>query len=121
MADRARTILDFKYEGEIQPIIKKWGDENGFHVRDIDEGIIECQRGGGVVMCPILLRVKQTGTKIHLETWLMVDILTQFTSLFSAPAQSPIDSSVNGLPRERDVARLFVNKLLAELGQPPIL
>ena len=121
MPERARTILDFSYEGEIQPIINKWADENGFHVREIDNGIIECQRGGGVVMCPILLQIKQSEHKIHLETWLMVDILTQFISLFSAPAQSPIDSSVNGLPRERDVARHFVNKLLDKLGQPPII
>jgi len=121
MANKARTILNFNYKDDIQPILTKWADENGFHLRDIGKGVIECQRGGGVVMCPILLQVKQTGENIHLETWLMVDLLTQFTSLFSAPSQSPIDSSVDGLPRERDIARHFINKLLDQLGQPQIL
>jgi hypothetical protein len=121
MLDSSRTILDFSFNGELTPILEKWAAENSFVTRNGPEGAIECQRGGGVVMCPVLLQIKQNGNSVHLETWLQVDILTEFTTLFNAPAQSAIDSSANLLWREREIARLYINRLLKELGQPPIL
>ena len=121
MLESSRTILDFAFKDNILPILQKWADENSFVTRDGPEGAIECQRGGGVIMCPVLLQIKQSGSSVHLETWLQVDILTEFTTLFNAPAQSAIDSSAKLLWREKDVARLYVNKLLKDLGQPPIL
>jgi hypothetical protein len=121
MLESSRTILDFSFNGDVHPILEKWATENSFITRNGAEGAIECQRGGGVLMCPVLLQIKQTGNNIHLETWLQVDILTEFTTLFNAPAQSAIDSSAKLLWREREIARLYVNKFLKELGQPPIL
>ena len=120
MDNPSRTILDFNYKGDIQPILEKWAVENSFHTRDGGEGITECQRGGGILMCPILVQIKKSGDSVHLESWLDVDLLTQFTSLFMAPTQSAIDSSSTRLWREREIARLHINRLLKELGQPPI-
>ena len=121
MLESSRTILEFSFNGEIFPILEKWADENSFVTHKGNEGAIECQRGGGVLMCPVLLQIKQSGNRVHLETWLQVDLLTEFTTLFNAPAKSAIDSSAKLLWREREIARLYVNKLLKELGQPPIL
>ena len=121
MLESSRTILDFSFKGDVYPILEKWAAENSFSTRNGAEGAIECQRGGGVLMCPVLLKIKQNGSSIHMETWLQVDILTEFTTLFNAPAQSAIDSSAKLLWREREIARLYVNKFLKELGQPPIL
>ena len=121
MLESSRTILDFSFNGDVYPILEKWATENSFITRDGPEGAIECQRGGGMMMCPVLLQIKQSGNNIHLETWLQVDILTEFTMLFNAPAQSAIDSSVKLLWREREIACLYVNRFLKELGQPPIL
>jgi hypothetical protein len=121
MLESSRTILDFSFNDDVYPILEKWATENSFFTHNGVEGAIECQRGGGVLMCPVLLQIKQTGNSVHLETWLKVDLLTEFTTLFNAPAQSAIDSNATLLWRERDIARLYVNKLLKELGQPPIL
>ena len=120
MDSPSRTILNFIFSGESKPIIEKWADENFFNVRSGDDGGIECQRGGGVMMCPIMVRLTQTGESVHLETWLEVDLLTQLTTLFMAPTQSTIDSSSTRLWREKEIARISVNKLLHEFGQPPI-
>ena len=120
MDNPSRTVLDFKFTGEIQPILEKWAGENYFNTRDGGDGFTEFQRGGGVMMCPILVKIKQTGEMVHMQTWLEVDMLTQFTSLFMAPTQSAIDSSSTRLWREREIARLYVNRLLKELGQPQI-
>ena len=50
-----------------------------------------------------------------------MDILTGLITLFNAPVQSAIDSSTKTLYREREFARLYVNKLLKDLDQLPIL
>ncbi len=120
MVESSRTILDFSFHGDLYPILEKWAAENSFATREGENGAIECQRGGGMMMCPVLLQVKQSGRSVHLETWLQVDLLTEFITLFNAPAQSAIDSSTKLLWREKDLARLYVNKLLKELDQPPI-
>ena len=121
MLESSRTILDFSFNGNVFPILEKWAAENSFNTRNGVEGTIECQRGGGVMMTPVLLQIRQTGNNIHLETWLQVDILTEFITLFNAPAQSAIDSSAKLLWREKEIARLYINKFLKELGQPPIM
>lgn len=120
MDDPSHTILDFKYKEDIKPVLEKWAVDNNFHTHNGGEGMTEYQHGGGVMMCPIIVQIKQSGDNIHLETWLEVDLLTQFSSLFMAPTQSAIDSNGTRLWREREIARLHVNRLLKELGQPPV-
>jgi len=119
--ESSRTILDFSFNDDVYPILKKWAAENSFVSRNGIEGAIECQRGGGVMMSPVMVQIKQSGKNVHLETWLQVDLLTEFITLFNAPAQSAIDSNTQTLWREREIARLYINKLLKELGQPPII
>lgn len=119
--ESSRTILDFSLDDDVYPILKEWASENGFIIRSEIEGTIVCQRGGGVMMSPVMLQIKQSGKNVHLETWLQVDLLTEFITLFNAPAQSAIDSNTQTLWREREIARLYINKLLKELGQPPII
>jgi hypothetical protein len=120
MIESSRTILDFPFKDDMQPILEKWADANRFVMRQADNGASECQRGGGMLMCPVLLQIRQTGGNIHLETWLQVDILTEFTTLFNAPTQSAIQSGGTLLWREKDLARMYVNQLLRDLHQPPI-
>jgi hypothetical protein len=120
MVKSSRTKLDFIFDGDLIPILEKWASENSYSFRKGGKGTIKCRRRGGVMMPPILLQIRQTGNSIHLETWLEVDILTEFITLFNAPAQSAIDSSAKGLWREKEIARLHINKLLKELEQPPI-
>jgi hypothetical protein len=116
----SRTKLDFSFTGDIHPILEKWASENSFSIRKGARGAETYRHSGGVMMTPVMLQIKQSGKNVHLETWLQVDLLTEFITLFNAPAQSAIDSKTQSLWREREIARLYVNNLLKELGQPPI-
>ena len=72
------------------------------------------------MMCPIIVQMQQKDNEVHLEIYLKVDLLTQFTTLFTASEQSAIDSSVEGLWQERALARDLVNPLLEGLKQAKI-
>jgi hypothetical protein len=120
--ESSRTILDFSFVGDVHPILKKWASENGFNPLSGLEGAIEYKRGGGVMMSPVMVQIKQIDKNVHLETWLQVDLLTEFITLFNSPEQSAIESGTTTLLwREREIARLYINKLLKEFGQPPII
>jgi hypothetical protein len=120
MQESSRTKLDFNFSGKADKVIEKWAAENSFVVRQVADDTIECQRGGGVLMCPVLVQIRQNGAQVHFKTWLQVDLLTEFTTLFNAPAQSAIHSGEKLLWHEKEIARLYVNKLLKEFKQAPI-
>lgn len=120
MAKSSRTVLDFDFSKKIEPIVREWAKTYGFKLQTTPEGKLVGKRGSGVMMCGISLEVQQTGKKAHLETWLDIDLLTEFASLFMAPQQSALKSAGSLLWREKDVARSYINPLLAKLGQPPI-
>jgi hypothetical protein len=120
MTEPSRTKLDFTYKGDITAVVDQWAKENHFKVSPNADGSLACRRGGGVMMCAVILEVRQTGEQVHLETWLAVDILTEFASLFTAPQESAIQSGETLLWREKELARWYVNPLLERLEQPPI-
>ena len=120
MAESSKNIFDFRAPGNARSVLEKWAEQYHFHIRELEGGGLECQRGGGMMMCPIIVQMKQKGDEVHLEIYLKVDLLTQFTTLFMAPERSAIDSSVEGLWRERALARDLVNPLLEALKQPKL-
>jgi len=120
MVTRPKTILDFNYKGNILPIVEKWAYETNFTIKITENGMIECQRGISSMMCPIFVQINQSEENVHLQIWLKIDILTELTSFFTAPPESGIESDIDGLNQERDLARHFINKLLTRLGQPAI-
>jgi hypothetical protein len=114
----SRTILDFTYEDDIRPIVKEWAEEFHFKVSPAENGGLRCRRSGSVMLCGVMLEVQQSGSRVHLETWLDVDILTEFATLFNAPKESAIQSGETLLWREKEFARRYVNPLLERLNQP---
>jgi hypothetical protein len=114
----SRTILDFTYEDDIRPIVKEWAEEFHFKVSPAENGGLRCRRSGSVMLCGVILGVQQSGSRVHLETWLDVDILTEFATLFNAPKESAIQSGETLLWREKEFARRYVNPLLERLNQP---
>lgn len=114
----SRTILDFTYKEDIQPIIKEWAEEFHFKVSPAENGGLHCRRSGSVMLCGVILEVQQTGSQVHLETWLDVDILTEFSTLMNAPKECAIQSGETLLWREKEFARRYVNPLLERLNQP---
>lgn len=116
--ESSRTILDFTYQEDIQPIIKEWAEEFHFKVSPAENGGLRCRRSGSLMLCGVVLEVQQTGSQAHLETWLDVDILTEFSTLMNAPKESAIQSGETLLWREKEFARRYVNPLLERLNQP---
>ncbi len=114
----SRTKMDFIYKEDIQPIVKEWAEEYHFKVSPAENGGLRCRRSGSVMLCGVVLEAQQTGSQVHLETWLDVDILTEFATLFNAPKESTIQSGETLLWREKEFARRYVNPLLEKLNQP---
>ena len=110
----SRTILDFDYKEDTHPIIKEWAEEFYFKVSQAENGGLRCRRAGSVMLCGVILEVQQTGSQVHLETWLDVDILTEFATLFNAPKESAIQSGETAhgqpllRPRLSRVCRAFL-------------
>jgi len=116
--ESSRTLLDFIFKEDIQPIVKEWAEEFRFKVSPAEKGGLRCRRSGSVMLCGVILEVQQTGNQVHLETWLDVDILTEFSTLMNAPKESAIQSGETLLWREKEFARRYVNPLLERLNQP---
>lgn len=113
----SRTRLDFTFEEDIQPIIKEWAEEFHFKVSPGENGGLHCRRSGSVMLCGVVLEAQQSGNRVHLETWLDVDILTEFATLFNAPKECTIQSGETLLWREKEFARRYVNPLLERMNQ----
>lgn len=114
----SRTKLDFIFKKDIYPIIKDWAEEFSFKVSLTENGGLRCRRSGSVMLCAVALEAQQTGSQVHLETWLDVDILTEFATLFNAPKESAIQSGETLLWREKEFARRYINPLLEKFNQP---
>ena len=120
MTASSRTIMDFSFSEDITPIVQAWAAEYQFRVNTLPNGGLDCRRIGGMMMSPVKLQIHQTGSRVHLETWLEVDLLTEFVSLFTAPKESTIQSGETLLWREKEFARRYINPLLEKLKQPPL-
>lgn len=114
----SRTRLDFTHQEDVYPIVEEWAEEYHFKVSPAEGGGLRCRRGGSVMLCGVILEVQQTGSRVHLETWLDVDILTEFSTLMNAPKECAIQSGDTLLWREKEFARRYVNPLLERLNQP---
>ena len=66
------------------------------------------------------LSVRQNGTAVHLEAWIHSTLLARITALFLIPTDMGIESGGMKGIMPRSMARGSVNKLLSQLGQPPI-
>jgi hypothetical protein len=115
-----RTIRDFDYAGDTRLIVDSWAAENGFRLLDGTGPSRLFQKGHGFWTAPIRLEASQQGSKVHLETWISVNLLVRLMALFMLPKQMGVESGGlrGALPRK--IGRQAVNKLFEKLGQPPV-
>jgi len=66
------------------------------------------------------LKVRQENQEINIEAWISANLFVRIMSLFILPAEMGIESGGFRAVLPRSIARTAVNKLLAQLGQPPI-
>jgi hypothetical protein len=120
MADK--TVRDFQVGFDIGPLVDAWAAGNHYGFRGISpDGTRNYQRGNGIMTGAMPLTVRQAGPSVHLEAWIHATLVARICAVFLIPANMGIESGgIRGvLPRS--MARDSVNKLLAQLGQPPIM
>lgn len=116
-----RTIRDFQAGFDIAPFVAAWADANHYGVRETaSDGTVKYQRGSGLITGAMPLTVRQTGSAVHIEAWIHATLLARIGALFLMPTDMGIESGGFRGVLPRSMARASVNKLLAELGQPPI-
>ena len=117
---RKSTLVRFRYDGDIWPIVEKWARENRFRLKDAAGSDRTYQKGIGVLVAPMMLKVGNDDQETTLEAWIRVNKFVRMRSLFILPCEMSIDSGGFRAVAPRRIARNAVNKLLNQLGQSPI-
>jgi len=115
-----RTTLRFSSAIDVWPVVQTWAAEQGYKLKGSAGNECTFQKGFGFLVAPTMLRVKQEGGVTDLEVWIRMNLLTRAGSLFILPAEIGIGAGGFRAVVPRSFARSAVNKLLAQLGQPPI-
>ena len=118
IVEDSRTTRDFKFEGDIWPIVEDWAKMTRFKLKESSKTRKLYVKSWGIAIDSMMLEIKKTEEKIRLEAWVKV------TPIWWSPMEVPIESkySVNygWVPQTKKTRRL-VNKLLEKFGQPEIL
>ena len=115
-----RTIIEFAGASDIWPVVDKWAGENGYRLKESGDAERLYQKGVGFLVAPMMLKIRRQDQSIHLEAWVRAYFFVRLMSLFILPAEMGIKSGGLRGVWPRTMAREAVNKLLAQLGQPPI-
>ena len=117
----AKTIRDFQVGFDVAPMVDAWAQANHYGFRGVSpDGTRNYQRGNGIMTGAMPLSIRQAGTAVHLEAWIHSTIVARIGALFLIPSDMSIDSGGFKGALPRSMARGSVNKLLEQLGQPPI-
>ena len=117
----ARTVRDFQVGFDVAPLVDAWAQANHYGFRGASpDGTRKYQRGNGILTGAMPLTVRQTGGGVHLEAWIHSTLVARITALFLIPVDMGIESGGMKGVLPRKIARESVNKLLSQLGQPPI-
>lgn len=117
----ARTVRDFQVGFDMTPMVNAWAGPNHYGFRGLSpDGTRNYQRGSGILTGAMPLTIRQTGADVHLEAWIHSTLVARIGALFLIPADMGIESGGFKGALPRSIARNAVNKLISELGQPPI-
>ena len=117
----ARTVREFEVGGDIATAVDAWARANHYGFRGVSpDGTRNYQRGTGVLTGAMPFSVRQTGSVVHLEAWIHATLVARISALFLIPTDMGIESGGFKGAVPRSVAREAVNRLLVQLGQPPI-
>ena len=119
MADR--SIRDFQVPYVVAPIADAWASANGFALSQVDpDGSRHYVRGSGLLTGQMMCVVRQFNQHVRVEAFIHARLIARISALFLIPTDKSIEPGgvVGVLPRK--ICRDAVDKLLAQLGQPPI-
>ena len=112
-----RTIIRIHNKENVWPIVETWARQNNFRPISVAGPERIYQKGFGVIVAPMMLKVRNENQETILEAWIRVNTFVRLTTLFIPPSEMGIesdDSIVSLIPRK--LARDAVNKLLDQLG-----
>ena len=116
-----RSIRDFQAPFVVAPVADAWAGANGFALGDVEpDGSRHYVRGSGLLTGQMMCVVRQFGPHVRIEAYVHARTVARISALFLIPVNISIEPGglKGGLPRK--MCRDAVDKLLAQLGQPPI-
>jgi hypothetical protein len=116
-----RSIRDLQASFVVAPLADAWASANGFALSEVEsDGSRHYVRGSGLLTGQMMCVVRQFGPHVRIEAYVHARTLARLSALFLIPENMSIEpgSFMGGLPRK--ICRDAVDKLLAQLGQPPI-
>jgi hypothetical protein len=117
----SRTVRDFQVGADITPVVDAWAQANHFGFRGVaPDGTRKYQRGSALTTGAKPVSILQNGHSVHLEAWIHTTLVGRVLTFFLLPADMSIESGGVRNVVPRSIARGSVNKLLEQLGQPPI-
>ena len=117
-----RTVRDFQVSFDVSQFADGWAAANHFGLTGVDpDGSRNYQRGSGLLTGVKLCTVRQAGPNVRVEASIHATLWARISALFLIPTDMSVESGgVRGIiPRAE--CRDSVNKLLTQLGQPPIM
>ena len=115
------TLIRFRYDGDIWPVVEEWASEHHYWLRGSNGDERTYQKGTGILVAPMMLRVRKRDQETELEAWIRVCKFVRMRSLFILPREMGIESGDFRAVAPRRIARKAVSELLGQLGQPAIV
>ena len=116
-----RSIRDFQASFVVAPLADAWASTNGFALSEVEsDGSRHYVRGSGLLTGQMMCVVRQSGPHVRIEAYVHARTVARLSALFLIPENISIEPGgfMGSLPR--GICRAAVDKLLAQLGQPPI-
>lgn len=116
-----RSIRDFQASFVVAPLADAWAGNNGFALSEVEpDGSRHYVRGSGLLTGQMMCVVRQFGPQVRIEAYIHARMAARISGLFLIPENISVEPGqfMGGLPRK--MCREAVDRLLAQLGQPPI-
>jgi hypothetical protein len=116
-----RSIRDFQVPFVVAQVADAWASANGFSLNEVEpDGSRQYVRGSGLLTGQMMCVVRQFGPHVRVEAYIHARMAARISALFLIPEDKSIEPGgfMGALPRK--ICRDAVDRLLAQLGQPPI-
>jgi hypothetical protein len=120
--EKQRTTVRIELRGDPWPVIDGWGKATGYipNTTTATQHSRLYQKGIGFWVAPQMLAAQVDGNILTLQAWIRGTFIARLFSLFILPAEIRIASGGMTAAIPRKMARGDVNKLIQQLGGPPI-
>ena len=116
-----RTIIQFKSNIDVKPVIEQWAKAEGFvYKADLNPTTRLFQKGVGFLTAPMRFQASVSGQDVKLEMWAWAPFFNRLSALFIIPEEMAVNGGGFRMVIPREIARAALNRLLVKLGQPTV-